>query len=290
MELPPYHVPAPRGLILHTWERLKGFALGAGKIIVTMVVVLTVLGSISTSGGSGSDSGRSVLDAASRAVTPALAPLGVHDENWPATVGIVTGVFAKEAVAGTLNSLYGSLADSAEDEQERFSLSREAGAAVASVRTNFAALASKLGDPVGASIGDDSTAAQEQASAGRFAQMRARFDGAAGAFAYLLFVLLYFPCAAATGAIFRETTAGWTVFAASWTTGLAYVASTVAYQAATFARHPGSSAAWLAGALLVLALAVAAMRLIGARRAPPQRIVHERPLASGGAVFAERLP
>jgi ferrous iron transport protein B len=282
MELPAYHVPAVRGLLLHTWERLKGFVLGAGKVIVAMVVVLTVLGTIGTGGRDGE---RSVLDSASRAVTPALAPLGVRDDNWPATVGIVTGVFAKEAVAGTLNSLYGSLAGSAESE-EPFSLTREAGAAVASVGTNLGALAGTLADPIGVSIGDDSASAREEASAGAFAAMRQRFDGGAGAFAYLLFVLLYFPCAAATGAIFRETTAGWTLFAAAWTTGLAFIASTLAYQAATFGRHPGSSAGWIAGALLTLALTIAGMRLVGNRRDRPHRIVHEPPAGARGSLVA----
>ena len=254
MELPAYHVPTPSGLLLHTWKRLKGFALGAGKVIVVMVTVLTVLSSFG------------VLASGSRAVTPALAPLGVRDDNWPATVGIVTGVFAKEAVAGTLNSLYGSLSGRTPEDEQPFSLRREAGAAVASVGTNLAALGARIGDPLGLSIGDDSTAARKDTAAGTFAQMRQRFDGHAGAFAYLLFVLLYFPCAAASGAIFRETSLGWTVFAATWTTGLAYAVATVFYQSATFTRHPGSSAGWIGSALLALASAVLAMRILGTHR------------------------
>ncbi len=68
-----------------------------------------------------------------------------------------------------------------------------------------------------------------------------RFDGQAGAFAYLLFVLLYFPCVSATSAVYRETNAGWTVFIALWTTGMAYIVATSFYQIATFSRHPGFS-------------------------------------------------
>ena len=97
------------------------------------------------------------------------------------------------------------------------------------------------------------TAAEEQeVQLGTFGAMVKRFDGKAGAFAYLLFVLLYFPCVSATAAIYRETNAWWTVFIALWTTGLAYIVATVYFQGATFARHPGFSLTWIVamGAIL----------------------------------------
>lgn len=56
------------------------------------------------------DSQGSILSATSQAVTPLFAPMGISQENWPATVGIFTGVFAKEAMVGSLDSLYGQLA------------------------------------------------------------------------------------------------------------------------------------------------------------------------------------
>ncbi|MCK4425131.1 MAG: hypothetical protein KAV69_00165 [Deltaproteobacteria bacterium] len=61
-----------------------------------------------------------------------------------------------------------------------------------------------------------------------------------GAFAYLLFVLLYFPCVTAIAAVYRETNLKWTAFAGAWTTGLAYMASSLFYQLATFGQHPAS--------------------------------------------------
>ena len=57
------------------------------------------------------DSERSVLAEVGKAMTPALTPMGISQDNWPATVGMLTGIFAKETVVGTLNALYGSLAD-----------------------------------------------------------------------------------------------------------------------------------------------------------------------------------
>ncbi|MBE9561450.1 MAG: ferrous iron transporter B, partial [Proteobacteria bacterium] len=63
------------------------------------------------------------------------------------------------------------------------------------------------------------------------------------------------PCAAATAAIYRETSMGWAIFAAAWTTGIAYSLATIFYQIATLAKHPTSSMAWVAG-LLALFIAV----------------------------------
>ena len=80
--------------------------------------------------------------------------------------------------------------------------------------------------------------------------MASRFDGAAGAFAYLLFILLYFPCTAAIAVVYQESGARWTLFVAGWTTGLAYGAATLYYQVATYASHPASSMGWV-GAIAV---------------------------------------
>lgn len=273
MELPPYRLPEPRSLLRHTGERVKGFALGAGKVIVTMVVALTVAGSITTGGALATDGEQSLLDRVGRAATPALAPLGVSQDNWPATVGVFTGVFAKEALVGTLDSLYGTLGGRAGDDVP-FSPARDARAALTSVGTNLGALADAARDPLGLAVdvrSREAAAAAQGVDARTFTEMAHRFDGAGGAFAYLLFVLLYAPCAAATAAIHRETTAGWTVFAVCWTTGLAYIVSTVAYQAATYGRHPASSAAWICGALLALGLTIAAMRVAGSLRSTGTR-------------------
>lgn len=284
LELPAYHVPNPRNLLTHGWERLRGFVLGAGKIIVPMVVVLTVLGSIMVGGGP--DGRQSVLDGASRAITPALSPLGIEQDNWPATVGIVTGLFAKEALVGTLDSLYGSLADDGAD-AEPFSLGGELSAAVASIGANLGALGDKVTNPLGVSLtgkaSREAAAAEQGVATGTFAELQRRFDGAAGAFAYLLFVLLYLPCAAATGAIFRETTAAWTAFAAFWTTGLAYCASIVFYQGATFARHPESSVAWIALVLVALLTTIAVLRVAGSRPRGPSLTGRAEPLLEGRA-------
>lgn len=278
MELPSYHLPTVRGVVIRTWDRLKTFLFRAGKVIVPMVLVLNVLNATGTDGSFNSaNTGRSVLSAIGRSIAPAFEPMGLNRENWPATVGIFTGILAKEAVVGTLDALYSQLAaaesgsDGAEaDAAEEFSVSAGVGAALESVPVNLAAMVDQFGDPLGLDIGDVSSpeaASDEQAVvAGTFAAMQSRFDGAAGAFAYLLFILLYFPCVAATAAVYRETTPGWTLFVVFWTTGLAYSAATIFYQVATFARHPLYSAGWIGSLTGLFLLVILILRLLGRNR------------------------
>jgi ferrous iron transport protein B len=93
--------------------------------------------------------------------------------------------------------------------------------------------------------------------------MQQSFDGKSGAFAYLLFILLYAPCVAATAAIYRETNVGWTIFVVFWTTGIAYMAATVFYQMMTYNQHPDYSIAWIAGLISLFLLVLFILWLSG---------------------------
>ena len=107
MELPPYHLPKVRNLFRHAWLRLKEFVFRAGKVVLIMVTVLGFMGSVGTDGSFGNDNNeKSVLSAVGTVITPVFEPFGVERDNWPASVALFTGLFAKEAIVGTLNSLY----------------------------------------------------------------------------------------------------------------------------------------------------------------------------------------
>jgi len=141
--------------------------------------------------------------------------------------------------------------------------------AAATVPANLAAVSSRLLDPLGLDIGSDSdskaASAVKQVNAGLFGAMASRFDGQIGAFAYLLFVLLYFPCAATIGAIVREAGAPWAAFVAAWTTGVAYSTATLFYQIATYDRHPLATWAWVGALGLILVGAILGLRLWAGR-------------------------
>ena len=283
IELPRYHLPTLRNVLLRTWDRLGVFVRGAGKIIVLMVMVLSVLAAVSRDGTFGEVAIEdSVLADVGRAITPAFAPMGIEEENWPATVGIFTGLLAKEAVVGTLDNLYGRLGAPdtvTAEEGEAYSLGAGLGEAFATIPENLAGVAEALLDPLGIDIGDVSTletAAEEQeVQTGTFGAMVGRFDGQVGAFAYLLLVLLYFPCFAAMGAVYRELGTGWTLFAAFWTTGLGYGIATTFYQGARWAEQPQQATAWIVGIGVAFGLVLIAMRWVGGRERA--KLAHLKP-------------
>ncbi len=270
MELPAYHLPTVNGVVIRTWDRLKSFLVNAGKVIVPMVLVLNFLNALGTDGSFGQEnSNKSVLSEIGRSLTPAFKPMGIENDNWPATVGIFTGVLAKEAVVGTLDSLYSQFASHEDltDAEQSFNLGDALMAAVLTVPENLQAVADNILDPLGLNIGrvDDIAAAasEQEVKTDTFAAMQHSFDGKAGAFAYLLFILLYAPCVAATAAIYRETGVGWTIFVVCWTTGIAFMTATIFYQMMSYSQHPQYSLIWINGLLMAFVLVLFGLWLTG---------------------------
>ena len=270
MELPPYHMPTVRGVLIRAWDRLKAFIFRAGKVIIPVVVVLSFLNSMGTDGTFGNDdTDNAVLSYIGKSITPVFTPMGIQEDNWPATVGIFTGIFAKEAVVGTLNSMYTQLEVTTveEGEEDTFDFWSGIKESFVSIPENLAGVAGTMMDPLGLSVGDvndmDVAAEEQGVSEGIFGTMASLFDGKVGAFAYLLFILLYFPCVAAIAAVYRETTLKWTLFVGGWTTGLAYMASTLFYQIGTIGHHPASSLAWIVLLLVIFGATFFIMRYMG---------------------------
>ncbi|EKO3658200.1 Fe(2+) transporter permease subunit FeoB [Vibrio metschnikovii] len=246
MEMPDYELPTLQNVLIKTWQKLKRFVLGAGKTIVIVVTILSFLNSLGTDGSFGNeDSDNSVLSSAAQVVTPLFAPIGINQDNWPATVGIITGIFAKEAVVGTLNNLYTSV----DAEDEEFDLWASLQEAVLSIPENLMGL--NFADPLGIEVGDlsdTSALAEEQAvDASIFGNLQHHFVSGYAAFSYLIFILLYTPCVAAMGAYVREFGAKFARFIAVWTMGLAYGAAALFYQATHFNDHPVTSSLWIIG-------------------------------------------
>jgi ferrous iron transport protein B len=239
MEIPPYHLPTAKNVLLRTWDRLKSFIFRAGKVIVVLVAVLCFLNSLGTDGSfRNQDTDKSVLSQIGKTIVPVFKPMGVSAENWPAAVGVFTGILAKEAVVGTLDSLYSGIGD----------------------------IGAFFTDPLGISVESDLSdvakqAEEQEVSTGTIAAMNKLFDGELGAFAYLLMVLLYLPCGAAMGAIYREVGSGWAIFSALWTTAVGYSAATIVYQAGSFNIHPVYSAVCIAICTAIIVAIVAGLKL-----------------------------
>ena len=177
MEMPDYRWPLASNLLRQVKYRLKSFVVKAGGLIILLCIVINGLGYEN-------------LEIIGKYFTPAFAPIGITAENWPATVGLVTGLIAKEAVIGTLNSVYSQSA------------------------TDMVTL----------------------------------FGGQAAAYAYLLFTLLYFPCASVVAVIAKELNKKWALFAVIWSTSIAYITAALFYQSATW--HGLVSLFWVSGLLM----------------------------------------
>ncbi|MGB2079726.1 MAG: Fe(2+) transporter permease subunit FeoB, partial [Vibrio sp.] len=265
MEMPDYEIPTLKNVGIKTWQKLKRFVLGAGKTIVVVVTILSFFNSLGMDGSFGNeDSQNSVLSKASQVVTPVFAPMGIEEDNWPATVGIITGIFAKEAVVGTLNSLYATPSD---DDAE-FDLKASLTEALQTIPDNLAALS--YSDPLGVEVGDLSdtnAAAQDQGvDSSIFGNLQEKFNSGHAAFAYLVFILLYTPCVAAMGAYVREFGNKFARFIAIWTMFLAYTSAVVVYQAMNFSLTPVASGAWLIGIVLAYAVVILGLRRTGQKQ------------------------
>ena len=106
MELPQYHIPQAKTVLLHVWERLKGFIIKAGTILFLACVVMWFLGGFGfTDGGFGmvEDSADSLMAAIGGVIAPIFAPLGFGE--WQPVAASISGFTAKEAIVSTMGVL-----------------------------------------------------------------------------------------------------------------------------------------------------------------------------------------
>lgn len=109
MELPPYHMPLARNLLLNLWEKLRYFVTRATTIIAGATVVIWFLSSFSFSLKMVEANGKeSILGALGSLLTPVFEPLGWASgpDGWKAVVAALTGLIAKEMVVSTMGVLY----------------------------------------------------------------------------------------------------------------------------------------------------------------------------------------
>ncbi len=205
MELPPYHLPRLGMTMLRTWTRLKVFLFQAGKVIIIAVFLLSVFNSL------GKDDSKSALAVVGEAMTPIFKPMGIEKDNWPAIAGLISGLFAKEAIIGSMSSLY-----------EQMEMDREIN---------------------------------------NLNRMKMYFDNDwRRAFAFLLFVLIYFPCVSAFSAITREIGYGYGWLAMAYLTILAWCTATLFFQISV-----GHSMFWISFSILLIAAFIPVFNLLSGR-------------------------
>lgn len=261
LELPSYHKPQLSAVLKSALWRLRSFVKKGGRVLIPIIAVLGVLNSIGTDGSFGNqDSRNSVLSSMGKAITPVFEPMGVHEDNWPASVGLFTGLFAKEVIVGSLNSLYSQevKGDNAKpsstgaEAAPSYSLGSSLLSAVKTIPTNLKALGGTLLDPLGIRVGE--VQANQESAEGLavdeslFATMRAFFhNSTASAISYLLFILLYIPCVVAVSAIWKEVGRDLTLLQMLFSTVLGWSLATI-----TFQVLEGGSLGWIASSIGIL--------------------------------------
>jgi len=118
MELPTYKIPSVKGVLLHTWEKTKGFLRKAGTIILGSAIIIWILSSLPFGVEYGSQ--QSILGMIGTVISPIFAPLGFG--TWQAGIAILTGLVAKEVVVSTFATLGGLEED---DEEGTMSMVQE---------------------------------------------------------------------------------------------------------------------------------------------------------------------
>lgn len=272
MELPSYHWPTWKALLIPTMLRTQHFIWRAGKVILPVCILIGVLNGLTLDGhfSPGDANENSLLSLLGKTLTPIFAPIGLTQDNWPATVGLITGTLAKEVVIATLNTLYvqaGHLAMPIANtintisSVELFNLGSLLKDALMTIPEHLQALPEAIRHPLAASM------PTSELSSGVYGEMYTRFAGSASAFAYLLFVLLYIPCASTMAVIRKELNTPWMTFSILWSTALAYSIAVLYYQSATFLNHPWTSGIWFFSIVVFYSIVLTTMNRQGIKNA-----------------------
>ena len=208
MELPPYRIPTAKSIFRHTWEKGRQYLQKMSGIILVCSMIIWFLGYFPNHNAYDTvqeQQEHSFIGYIGKAMEPVLKPLGF---DWKMGVGIVSGVAAKELVVSTLGVMY------ADDEP----------VAVAS-------------DPLSLdSVEEDASldASSDVVAETRLQRALVKSVTPAGALAYMVFILLYFPCIATFIAIKQEGGGWkWAILTAVYTIVLAWVAAFITFNIAS---------------------------------------------------------
>ena len=209
MELPPYRIPTAKSVLRHTWEKGKQYLQKMSGVILIFSIAIWFLGYFPNHNAYDSvkeQQENSYIGYIGKTMEPILEPLGF---DWRMGVGIVAGVGAKELVVSTLGVMY------APEEP-------------VVANGSYAPAASSI--PAEGEAGVDESSAPSET---RLQKALQKSVTPAAALAYMVFILLYFPCIATFIAIKRESGGWkWAIFTAVYTIVLAWVAAFATYHIA----------------------------------------------------------
>ena len=235
MELPPYRVPTAKSIFRHTWEKGRQYLQKMSGVILIFSVALWFLSYFPNHDSYGSvaeQQEHSFIGYVGKAMEPVLEPLGF---DWRMGVGIVAGVGAKELVVSTLGVMYADepVAESGLDDGRVADGKGTDGLGADWQETDDQVTGDQA---AGDAASDISASADKAATAGETRLQKAllRSVSPAGALAYMVFILLYFPCIATFIAIKNESGGWkWAIFTAVYTIALAWTAAFITFRIAS---------------------------------------------------------
>lgn len=242
MEMPDYHMPKFKLLLRYARRQTLHFIQRAARFIIPLTTLLTLLMHFDAHGSylEGQAMNQSLLANTAKILTILFYPLGIESSNWPATVGLVSGLLAKEVVVGSMNAMYGQALVSVEPIWPQI-VEGFQGMYHGFVHFNLMPTVS---------------VASNQFHASAYGEMLNAFGSSASVFAFLVFALLYFPCMSTIAVIRKELGRGWASISLVWSTTLAYLLAVICYQLGMMQYHPMVSIIWVAMMLMLLLLAM----------------------------------
>jgi ferrous iron transport protein B len=228
IDLPKYSLPTIGNTLNFANIKLFSFLKKATKFIVPLVFLLTILNNSQVSMKL-YNSEKTPLEYVGRAITPILYPMGVKQENWQVSISIFSGLIAKEGAIATLASLYDLAGQEAESNTnlEYF---------IESIKNSLAVFINDLIYFNQIKIIDDAN----EEDVNMFSSIIPLF-GISGALAYLIFIMMYAPCASVIGAMIQEAGAKWAWISFLWSNMLAYVTAILFYQVFNILDNPKSA-------------------------------------------------
>ncbi len=243
MELPSYHIPTLNGIFTHTWFKLKGFTFRAGKTIIFVIILLTLINSLNIGYNEQLKRNETILTISGRIVTPLFKPMGIDQDNWGATVALFTGLFAKEAIIGTLNAIH---LTEKENDNINFNLKDHLIDSMISFKNDLYFSFSRIINPF---------MKQEMHEIDvKSHPLRKTFKNVHQVIAYLLFIVIYAPCIAAISTVNKEVGFKVSAFQVVYLTLMAWVVSVFYYQATI--HNLNSLTYYLIGSIIITFLII----------------------------------
>ena len=233
MELPPYRVPTAKSIFRHTWEKGRQYLQKMSGVILVCSLLIWALGYFPRGeyATTQEQQENSYIGMVGKTIEPVLEPLGF---DWRMGVGIVAGVGAKELVVSTLGVMYSGYEIAGAGDGAGDGAGAGVGAAAGVGAGSDHVIARSASDVAISSAGD--VAVDAASRAGGHVSLSDALKHAvtpAGALAYMVFILLYFPCVATFIAIRNETGSWkWALLTAVYTIVLAWLAAFATYHLA----------------------------------------------------------